>query len=265
MWKVLAPVDLRFDTEPQVEYAAGVAGVLGAELNLLHVSTARWYQHSHRLGWPPSAWGSRTPDLDIHRLVLAGPVPETVARYADHIDADLLLITTRTYSSRTRPWRRSMTAEIMKATRRPVLIRKEIDADLGGCFGSRQILCVVGLDGQDAGVLSHAQDLAVRTRAELIFLHVVPPVSEGLLAYGLANFSSRPLSAEFAAQRLAELTSNMHVSVRSFIKTGSATKCIASAARENAADLVLTARMIPGSGFERSGAYTAISELLFPL
>jgi nucleotide-binding universal stress UspA family protein len=257
MWKVLAPVDLRFDTEAQVEYAAGVAGVLGAELSLLHVSTARWYQHSHRLGWPSSAWGSRTPDLDIHRLVLPGPVPETIARYADHIDADLLLVTTRTYGSRTRPWRKSISAEIMRATRRPVLIRKEIDVDLGGCFGCRRILCVLGLDGQDGAVLQHAQDLAVRTSGELILLHVVPPVSEGLLAYGLPNSSSRPLSAGYATRKLAELTRDMDVPVRTSVLTGSAAKCIASAARENVADLVLTARMTPDSPFERSGAYTA--------
>src|SRR5690349_9764235 len=145
MWKLLAPVDLRFDTETQVEYAVGVARVLKAELSLLHVSTDRWYQPSHRLAWPSSAWGNRAPDLDIHRLVLPGPVSETIARYADHIDADLVLMTTRTYGSRTRPWRKSMTAEIMRATRRPVVIRKEIDADLGGSFGCRRILCVVGL------------------------------------------------------------------------------------------------------------------------
>ena len=257
MWKVLAPVDLRFDTEAQVEYAAGVAGVLGAELSLLHVSTGKWYQHPHRLGWPPSAFGAQTADLDIHRLVLTGPIAETIVRYADRMDADLILMATRAYGSR-RPWRKSITKEVLKATRRrPVFIRKQIDLDLGGCFRCRRVLCVVGLDGQDEAVFQQAQNIASRTNAELVILHAVPPVNEGLLAYGLENQGARPLSVNFAREKLAELTKGLCVPFRTSVMVGSAAACIASAAREHTVDLIITARATSGAYIERSGAYTA--------
>ena len=257
VWKVLAPMDLRFDTEAPVQYASGAAEILSAELILLHVATTRWYQHPHRLGWPPSAWGKHTPSLDIHRLVLPGAVSDTIVRYADHINADMLWMTTRTYGRSTRFWSRSITAEVMDSTQRPVCITKMIDVDSYLRFRCRRILCVVGLDGHDANVVKEAQEVARRTDAELILLHIVPEIDEALLAYGVSGTEGRPLSTKLARERIAELRSGISVPVMSSVMIGSPAKCIGLAAREHRADLVVASRVARRAQLERAGTYTA--------
>jgi nucleotide-binding universal stress UspA family protein len=270
VWKVLAPMDLRFDTEAPVQYASGAAEILSAELILLHVATTRWYQHPHRLGWPPSAWGKHTPSLDIHRLVLPGGVSDTIVRYADHINADMLWMTTRTYGRRTRFWSRSITAEVMDSTQRPVCITKMIDVDSYLRFRCRRVLCLVGLDGQDANVIRQSQEIAHRTDAEVVLLHIVPEVSEGLLAYGAAGLEGRPLSTKLAREKIAELRTGLSVPVMTSVMIGSSAKCIGLAAREHRADLVIAPRVARRVRLERAGTYTtdlaaALSRLDCPL
>jgi nucleotide-binding universal stress UspA family protein len=257
VWKVLAPIDLRFDAEAPVQYAAGAASILNAELTLLHVATARWYEHSHRLGWPASAWGKGSSSLDIHRLVLPGDVSDTIVRYSDHLDADLLWMTTRTYGRRARFWSSSITAEVMDSTQRPVCLAKTIDADSQLQFRCKRVLCIVGLEGQDTAVLQQSQELADRTNAELILLHIVPEISEGLLAYGVGGPECRPLSIKVAREKLAELRKGISAFVTTSVMTGSPAKCIGLAAREHRADLVIAPRIARHARFERAGTYTA--------
>ena len=269
-WKVLAPIDLRFDSEAPVEYAAGVADALGAELVLLHVSTSSRYGHPHRLGWPRSASGEGNPDVDVHRLVIPGPVPESIVRYADHIAADMLLMTTRTYGRRGRFWRRSITAEVMDSTQRPVCVTKMPDADSNPLFRCHSILCVVGLEDQDAALVQHAQEIAAKSDARLVLLHIVPEISEGLLAYGVDGAQARPLSAKLAREKIVELAAGISLPTTTSVMVGSPAKCIGLAAREHAADIVIASRVAPRARFERSGAYTtdlggALSRLGCPL
>jgi nucleotide-binding universal stress UspA family protein len=269
-WKVLAPINLRFDSEVPVEYAAGFADALGAELVLLHVITNTLYGHPRGLGWPPSAWGERTPDVDIHRLVIPGPIPESIVRYADHIEADMLLMTTRTYGRRGRFWRRSITAEVMDSTQRPVCVTRMPDADSNVPFRCHSILCVVGLEDQDAALIQQAQEIATRSDARLVLLHIVPEISEGLLAYGVDRAQARPLSAKLAREKLVELAAGISLPITTSVMVGSPAKCIGLAAREHAADIVIASRVAPRARFECSGAYTmdlgaALSRLGCPL
>jgi nucleotide-binding universal stress UspA family protein len=164
-WKVLAPVDLTLDPEEFVQHAIDVTNALAAELTLLYVVDT-WHRTARRRAdWPPSALSAPWPGPDIHRLVLPGRVPETINRYADFIDADLLLMT-RSQRQRRRFWRKSITAEVMNASRRPVCLT-DADGFRSARFQCRRILYA-------AALLRHARELTFRTGAEAIPLHDAP-------------------------------------------------------------------------------------------
>lgn len=240
-WKVLAPVDFTDATEGSVQHAIDVANALAAELVLLHVVDRRWHKLSGRIVWPSNAFSAENLGLDIRRVVLSGAIPETIARYADFIDANLLLMT-----SRKRQWwnsfrKRSTTDAVMELSRQPVCVTQAADVDADFRFRSRRILCVVGLDGKDAPVLQRAQQIANRCGAELILLHVVPEISEGLLHYAAAG-GGRPLSTQRAKERVRALAVGLSVPVKTSVMTGEPAKCIGLSAREHAADLVIASR-----------------------
>jgi nucleotide-binding universal stress UspA family protein len=117
-WKVLAPVDLSLDTEAPVRHAIDVAIQLAAELTLLYVVDLHSWRS--RKAWPPSARGNQVPGLDIHRLVLPGPVSETIARYADFIDADLIVMNSRPHRRWNRFWRKPAASQLMQLSHRPI-------------------------------------------------------------------------------------------------------------------------------------------------
>jgi hypothetical protein len=132
-----------------------------------------------------------------------------------------------------------------------------LDVDSHLQFRCRRVLCVAGLEGQDAGLLQQAQEVAARSGAELILLHVVPEVSEGLLMFGIEGSGGRPLSVQLAREKLAELTASIPMPVTTSVMIGPPAKCIGLAAREHAADLVIAPRVARHARFERGGAYTA--------
>jgi nucleotide-binding universal stress UspA family protein len=265
LWKVLAPVDLTLDSEAPVQYAIDVTNALGAELILLNVVDERWHQRGRRRGWPSNAWGGPGINPDIHRVTVTGTVPESIDRYADYVDADVVLMTTRRYGRWDRFWGRSTTADVMKSSGRPVCVTKALNVD-SVRYHCRRVLCVVGLEGRDTAVVQLAQEVATRSGSDLILVHVVPPVDEGLLSYSIDTAARRPLSTQLASEKLLDVAAGVPFPVTRSVMMGSQTRCIALAAREHSADLVVAGRSHLGS----RGLYTAdieatLSRLQCPL
>lgn len=244
-WKILAPVKLNEHTGPAVEGAVDVANATAAELVLLHVLDRRFYREARRAGWPPQSMGTVDGSTNIQRVVLPGDPATKICHYADFINANMVLMTS---SSRgwTRFWRRSLSAEVLDSTHRPVLVtsRKHIHADYR--FRCRKILCVLALDGSDDPIIECATALAARTGAEIAFLHVLPETSEGLLSWGLAG-SDRPLSRAVAIERIRVLGDTLPVPYTTAIVTGALHKNISAVAKQMAADVVLVGRAMPGA------------------
>jgi nucleotide-binding universal stress UspA family protein len=197
--------------------------------------------------------------------MLPGKVPETIVRYADFIHADLLLLTSRTRGAWNGFWKRSVATQLMKLSRGPVCVTTAAEIDSDFRFRSRRLLCVVGLDGQDLPLVQYAQEIARRADAELVLLHVVPEVSEGLLYYA-AGAGSRPLSKRRAAEDLLQLAACVSVPVTTLVMVGGSSNCIVSAAREYAADMVIAARPRAGTRFASTEDFEgALSQLRCPL
>ena len=91
--KVLLPIDVARDSRPQIRYGREIAASMNAELFLLHVAG------SGPGGRPPRRSAEWAPDDETRTFaahtVLHGEPSETIVRYADFIDADLILMPTR--------------------------------------------------------------------------------------------------------------------------------------------------------------------------
>lgn len=241
VWQVLAPIDLLTDPEGPVEHAISISGALGAELTLLYVSRQRRFQEAGRRGWPRNAFNEARTKRAIHRVILPGDPAETISRYAEFINADLLVMTAEHHRRWSRYWRSSVTEGVLARTLRRVCITDPGSADRDNRFSGRRILCVLSLDGTDDSLLWQAEALAQRSRGELILLGVVPGIDEGLLLETVPGYD-RPLSAQLAAQRLQALGKGITVPYRTSIMTGSDYNCIRDAAEEQSADVVIAAR-----------------------
>jgi nucleotide-binding universal stress UspA family protein len=242
--KVLAPTDLAQDSEAGVQHAIDFARSVDGELTLLYVIDQMRWRKRRPIEWPPHAMAGGAA-CRMRRVVLSGPVTPTVAGYADDIDADIITLTSRHFGGWSRFWATSATAGIVNSTNRPVCVTKARPAGRGPRFQCKRILCIVGLDGTDGPVLARAEQLSLRTGAELFLLHVVPEPSEALFLYGTAN---RPLSERLAVQQMRELAAGISCPHMTSVVTGSEHASISRTARERGVDLVLVSRPLqPGA------------------
>jgi nucleotide-binding universal stress UspA family protein len=225
------PVDLSRPVETDVEYASSVATAIGADLHLLYVSDGRLPRSLPQQYWP----------CNFQVTVLEGGVIPGIAKHADAIDAHFMLMVSRRYGRWSRLWRRSVTEQVMRQSRRPVCITSAAAACEDFRFRHHRIACVVGLDGRETGLLRHAEELAVRGGAELVLLHVVPEPSEALLYHGLYA-DPRPLSRELAARDLSAVAQTLRVPAETAVLTGNSAQCIAREASRYSVDLVVMAR-----------------------
>lgn len=249
-WKILAPIDLSINPEGPVEHATNIALATGAELTLLYVVDQRWNRKRSRLRWPSSALKDVLIDYAVHRLILpAGNPAETIARYAEFINADLLAMTSENYGRPSRFWKTSVTRDVVRCTRRPVCVTDLRSADADYRFRCRKILCMLSLDGTDDQLLLHAQALAQRSGSDLILLGVVPEIDEGILLETVLGFD-HPLSASVAVERIRVLGKEISVPYETSVMIGSPYNCIRMAAREHSADVVMAAR--PSQGWMES-------------
>ena len=247
--KVLAPIDLAVAPEVPVEHAIRAASAMGAELTLLYVADRRQHSPASRIEWPRNALGRTRTHCDIHRRVLPGRPAETIARYADLSGADLVVMTSENCGGWKRFWKRSVTAEVMASTRRPVWIADWRSMAAGYRFDCRNVLCVLTLDGSDDPVILQAEALAQRSGGELVLLSAVPESSEQLLWEVIPGLD-RPLCGKLALERIREIGNTLSVPYKTSVMTSSLNRCVRVAARQHAASVVVA------SDCARGGAYS---------
>jgi hypothetical protein len=257
-WKILAPVDLGSDAEARVQNALNVAEAVQGDLTLLYVTNGSY--RAEPIEWPANAMANRGT-CHVLRSVLVGPVGETVERYADDVGADLVTVTAGSYRWWNHLWRKPAAAAIADVTDRPVCFTRLTGPPPATAF--RSILGVVRLDGTDDALLRFSEEVAQRSEATLVLLHVLPEVSEALIAYGIPGADDRPLSREVAEERLRDLTARLSHPHLTAITTGSAYRSIANLAREHAADVVITGR--GDDGFPALDAGAVLSRVSCPV
>jgi hypothetical protein len=224
------PVDLNDDATGAVKHASEVADVFDGELVLLNVPDQTLYRQPRKTGWPPDAVGDLPADLPYQGVALTGDPACTACRYADFIDASMLLLTPSRERNWTGIWRRPVTAEIPGLMDLLVYVANLPPLGKDYRFECRRVICVLNLDGTDDPIIDSPAAVASRTGAQIELLSVLPKVSEGLLAMGIAQ-TDRPLSKAVASDRIRALGATLCDSSTSLIAVGPLRKNIVSAAK----------------------------------
>lgn len=252
--RVLAPIDLRGDFEQRAQYAVDIAAVLDAELTLLHVVNAhRLGRRNPGLSWPECAMTRTNPPCVVHRAVVHGEVPDSVARYAEFVDANVIVLSAGRRALWKKLWRRSMIEAIAEATDKPILAG---NPGRGGALRLKphpRILCMLGLAGDDRALVEYAQSLAEQYDGDLVLYTAVPSASGGFPVDMIAS-QDPPLTADAAMDRLHRMGATLRVPNRSVVVARSPYRGLRATIRRHGVDLVVARRNdrrgVPGAAFD---------------
>jgi nucleotide-binding universal stress UspA family protein len=241
--KILAPIDLDRNPRAAVVHAVHASRYFGGDLTLLHVLDEKRWRRGGPFEWPSEARDA-AGECRIRKVVLSGPVAQTIAECAETLDADIISAVTHRTRGWTRLWKPSLADQIVGGTERPVCVANAKAVGREPVFRNGRILCVLALDGTDGPVLRFAEALASRNGAELVLLNVVPEQSESLLAHGIAWASRRPLSRSCAAQRMRETARVIACRHITAIVAGPTEASIVRAVREYDTGLAVAGRQV---------------------
>jgi hypothetical protein len=230
---VLPPID---DTGLTVQYAIDVAEEASARLVLLQLKDAHPNIRHSEPGGPGGAAANLNSRPNIEQVVLSGPPAISIPRYADSIDADFILVVEQHLRRQNRRAKPFVPDALVSSTSRPVWLTR-VASEPGAVFRCRRIVCSINLHPSDQPVISHAASLASRTKAELVLVHVLPPVADGMLWWRVAL--DRPTRASVAGERIRELAERVGAVSSSIVTTGAVHKSIARLAEDVGADIVV--------------------------
>jgi nucleotide-binding universal stress UspA family protein len=235
------PFDVARDSQQQIRYGRTVAASMSAELSLLHVAGSNW--RGHRASLSPK-WH---PDLDTRTFsshtVLRGNPAETIASYADFIDADLILMPTRGRGIVGQILFGSTTMDVLRIANRPLWVAKPQSVTTERPVRCKRILCGVELGPQGESVLRYAARLAKACGGELLIVHAVPEISEAMLmVYGLDDSGEIELLPEAAHRKVSSMAANIDVSYQVEAKIGDVAAILRKLAKRWQADVVIVGR-----------------------
>jgi hypothetical protein len=164
---MLAIVDLLCAGRDRVvANALSVATLLHADLSLLSVVPRHAYERGVRYEWPENAFGRMRPAVDIHRVVVPGSPEEALLRYADRIQADILVVPGE---YKVRRWLRTRSLALSAAvlTSRSIWIMPS-DPGVWTAGAPVRAGCVLRLDGTDDRLCMAAQSIVHRCGGELV-------------------------------------------------------------------------------------------------
>ncbi len=226
--RILMPIDHTTDAVAASEYSRQIGFVMNADLFVLNVSNV-----------------SARPDIQPHSVpmtVRAGDPALEIVRYADEIDAGLLVMPARRYGIIKQLLLGSTTMDVIRRTRRSVWITSKRSLKRPICFVCRRIVCGINLGKETATVLKYASDLAATWNAEMIVVHASPWLSGGTLDYQLLNTDETVLLPQIALRRMLERDIGSDVSSALEVTTGDVADVLRNAALKHCADLLVIGR-----------------------
>jgi nucleotide-binding universal stress UspA family protein len=181
--KILFPIDFSDQCQTGAPYMADIANRFQAKLHLLHV-----VEKGNKTASP---WGRLSEDLNafaalipggMHcsQTVSSGKPAQTIVRYAKSQGVDLIAMPT-TGKGRLRRW-------VLGSTTENVLRQASCAVWTEAGSGHPHIrwspvLCAIDLERGSERVLSYAASVAEQLHANLVVVHAIPPISEGLLMH----------------------------------------------------------------------------------
>lgn len=256
--RILVPLDGSKAAEMSLPYAEDIAARLGraliaasvAELGLdsaeqlCQAYIERIAEQARRRF---SALEAQRP-IEVSTAVLKGPPAREILRYAESLDASLIVMTNRG-SSIPGPWPLGqVVGKVLRATTRPLLLIRKEAGQRG--TGQGQVLkrILVPLDGSRLGAsaLPHAETLAGGLGAELVLLHVLEPAASwasyagGALPYyeTSAVLENRKTQAGMYLDGVAKTARETGVNVSTVVVLGTPAEEIVDFARTESIDLI---------------------------
>ena len=187
--KILVPLDGSDLAEIALPYAEELAGALGCEITLIHVSESadEKYENMHQLYIEKIVEATiqdaekfrknkRAKKIKVSSVHLTGHVAEQIVDYADKENIGLIVMTTHGRSGIRRWILGNVAAKVVRATDRPIaLIRAKDTPPEARAERINKIL--VPLDGSKASevVIPHVSELASKLKAEVVLFQVVAP------------------------------------------------------------------------------------------
>ena len=187
--KILVPLDGSDLAEIALPYAEELAGALGCDITLIHVSESadEKYENMHQLyiekiveatiqGAEKFRKNKRAKKIKVSSVHLTGHVAEQIVDYAYKENIGLIVMTTHGRSGIRRWILGNVAAKVVRATDRPIaLIRAKDTPPEARAERINKIL--VPLDGSKASevVIPHVSELASKLKAEVVLFQVVAP------------------------------------------------------------------------------------------
>jgi nucleotide-binding universal stress UspA family protein len=258
--EIVFPVDFSERCVAVCPYVAAVARRLDAKLTLLHVvenlppgsspldrlhtaDEAEAVEREARANRALAAFQQQyVPQVSSTCCVLVGDPAKAIVAYGGSADGRMIVMPTHGYGPFRRMLLGSVTAKVLHDSKCPVLtgphLKEAIRPD--DWFQLRRVLCAVSLDWETNEILKQAAGFASRLDAELIALHVVTPVEEGLLP--LIDPGSPPLSTGSVETAMHQALDSAGVSAQVHVSVGEVSRQVACAAKEQNADLIVMGR-----------------------
>jgi nucleotide-binding universal stress UspA family protein len=266
--EVVFPIDFSERSVEVCPYVAAVTRRLGARLTLLHVVESlppgsspldRLYtgdeleleKRKECAYRALSAFQQQyIPHVPSEVWVLVGDPAQCIVTYGGETKGRMVLMPTRGFGPFRQMLLGSVTAKVLHDSHCPVLTGPHLETAIHPeqLFTLRKIMCAVGLDWETDTVLKQSADLAAQLGAELIAMHVITPVEEGLLP--LVDPGSPPISTESVRQAMQDALDRTGVSAQLDVLVGEASRRVACAARQHHADLIVIGK---GGGPELPG------------
>lgn len=244
--RVLALVDLREDARDLARYAIETAASFGAELTLLHVvNSNRPRGHNSGLSWPECAMARAKPACVVHRAVTHGATPDAVVRYADFIDADLIVVGDESRSIWKRLRIEPMAERIAAATNRPILTAKPRPDGTLRLVPHPRILCILGAEDSNPGIVEYAQWLTEHSNGELT-LYAAANETGSRFPLDLIDGLAPNQSASEVAARLQRLHESLRIPCRNVVAARASSRELHATIERHKIDLVVAPRRARG-------------------
>jgi len=255
--RILVPLDGSSDAEIVLPYAEEIAAKLGTEIILVSVSESKTADIKHlyhayleqvtqEVQSQLQDYGAKEVSRVSNDVLLGNPADE-ILHYADEHDVSLIVMASRGSSARG-PWLLGdISAKVLRATSRPVLLVRAPAKDVALQQKKLVKRILVPLDGSETGeaAIPYTEALTSALGAELVLLQVVePPVITASLPEVGAPYpvpvddERRKTSAITYLDGIGKPLQEKGLKISSAIDTGSAADQIIDYAQANAIDLI---------------------------
>jgi nucleotide-binding universal stress UspA family protein len=212
-------------------------------LYLLHVVKKSRYR-SYRYDWPDEADEHAGSGIPLPgRLILPGSPAQMIVAYADHIDADLILMPTRGHGQLGQLFLGSTTMDVIRSTTRTVWVTRKPVLNLEVPFSCKRIVCGIDVNSEGYAVLQRAVKTAATWNAELIVVHAIPGLGDAVLTrYELGGSDDIEMLSKAACREIRSMGTAASHPFKVEVTIGDPVETVNRAIRKWSADLVIIGR-----------------------